>query len=101
VVLALSDVGVESTVGDLASLRRRAAAGATARALPVELRRRPDKDAPFPLLPLQQSYFVGQQDGWELSYESAHLSTDVGLTDVDGDEAADALVDALHKLAEH
>jgi mycobactin phenyloxazoline synthetase len=102
VVLALSDVGVESTVGDLAALvRRRAAAGATARALPVELRRRPDKDAPFPLLPLQQGYFVGQQDGWELSYESAHFYTDVGLTDVDGDEAADALVHALHRLAEH
>lgn len=102
VVLALSDVGVESTIGQLSDLvRRRSAAGSTARALPVELRRRADPEAPFPLLPLQQGYFVGQQDGWELSYDSAHFYGDVGLTDVDGDEAEDALNDALRRLAEH
>ena len=102
VVLALSDVGVESTVGELATLvRRRAAAGTSARALPIDLRRRPDRNAPFPLLPLQQGYFVGQQDGWELSYESAHFYGDVGLLGVDGDEARDALEDALRRLAEH
>lgn len=102
VVLALSDVGVESTIGELAMLvRRRAAAGSSARALPIDLRKRDDPEAPFGLLPLQQGYFVGQQDGWELSYESAHFYGDVGLVDVDGDEAADALVDALRRLAAH
>ncbi len=102
VVLALSDVGVESTLGQLAELvRRRAAGGSAARLLPIELRRRTDHEAPFQLLPLQQGYFVGQQDGWELSYESAHFYGDVGLTDVDGDEAEDALDDALRRLAEH
>jgi mycobactin phenyloxazoline synthetase len=102
VVLALSDVGVESTIAELATLvRRRAAAGSSARVLPIDLRKRDDRAAPFPLLPLQQGYFVGQQDGWELSYESAHFYGDVGLVDVDGDEAADALVDALRRLAGH
>lgn len=102
VVLALSDVGVEVTLNELAVLvRRRAAAGPGARALPVELRHRVDKDAPFGLLPLQQGYFVGQHDGWELSYDSAHFYGDVGLIGVDGDEALDALEDALRRLAEH
>lgn len=102
VVLALSDVGVESTLTQLTDLvRRRAATGAPARAVPVELRRRTDPEAPFPLLPLQQGYFVGQQGGWELSYESAHFYGDVGLSEVDGDEAGDALTDALDRLARH
>jgi acyl carrier protein len=102
VVLALSDVGVESTVGELATLvRRRASAGQAERVLPIELRRRADPRVPFPLLPLQQGYFVGQQDGWELSYDSAHFYGDVGLSNVDAEEAPDALLDALRRLAEH
>ncbi|GAB7044645.1 MULTISPECIES: phosphopantetheine-binding protein [Catenuloplanes] len=102
VVLALADVGAESTLDELAALvRRRSAAGSAIRALPVELHRRADKDAPFPLLPLQQGYFVGQQGGWELSYESAHFYSDVALRDMDSDEAEEALTDALRRLAEH
>ena len=102
VVLALADVGVESTVAQLAELvGRRSAAGTAVRALPVELRRRADGNRPFPLLPLQQGYFVGQQGGWELSYESAHFYSDVALRDMDSDEAAEALTDALHRLARH
>ena len=102
VVLALADVGAESTVTQLAELvRRRSAAGTAARALPVELHRRADKAAPFGLLPLQQGYFVGQQGGWELSYESAHFYSDVALRDMDTTEAAEALTDALRRLAEH
>ena len=102
VVLALADVGAESTLNDLAALvRRRSAAGSATRALPVDLHRRTDKSAPFALLPLQQGYFVGQQGGWELSYESAHFYSDVALRDVDSDEAAEALTDALRRLAEH
>ncbi|MFC8848044.1 MULTISPECIES: phosphopantetheine-binding protein [unclassified Micromonospora] len=102
VVLALADVGAESTVAELAGLvRRRAAGGAATRAVPVELRRRADKTEPFPLLPLQQGYFVGQQGGWELSYESAHFYSDVALREMDSGEAAEALADALRRLAEH
>lgn len=70
-------------------------------ALPVELQRRREPNAPFPLLPLQQGYFIGQQDGWELSYESAHFYGDVALFNVDGDEAAETLEDALRRLAAH
>ncbi|WP_422771399.1 phosphopantetheine-binding protein [Plantactinospora sp. WMMC1484] len=102
VVLALADVGAESTVAELAALvRQRSAAGSAIRALPVELQRRADQSKPFPLLPLQQGYFVGQQGGWELSYESAHFYSDVALRDIDSDEAAEALTDALRRLAEH
>ncbi|MFD7657057.1 hypothetical protein ACFV4N_24045 [Actinosynnema sp. NPDC059797] len=53
---------------------------------------RADPGAPFPLLPLQQAYFTGQQDGWELSCWPAHFH---------GDEVEDALVDALRRPAEH
>jgi acyl carrier protein len=102
VVLALSDVTVEITLDRLADLvRRRSTAAGTVRDLPVDVVRRADPTAPFPLMPLQQGYFVGQQGGWELSYESAHFYGDVGLTGVDGDEAADALTDAVERLAEH
>ncbi|WP_279571419.1 acyl carrier protein [Streptomyces sp. 8K308] len=71
VVLALSDVRVEITLAELADLvARRRAGTAEGRAVPVEVTKRSDPHAPFPLLPLQQGYFVGQQDGWELSYAS-------------------------------
>ncbi|MGP3918486.1 phosphopantetheine-binding protein [Nonomuraea sp. 10N515B] len=102
VTLALSDVRVETTLGELAELvRRRASGEPTPRALPITVTPRPDPHAEFPLLPLQQGYFVGQQDGWELSYDSAHYYLDYALTGVDGDEAADALADALERLAVH
>ncbi|MGP4017802.1 condensation domain-containing protein [Saccharopolyspora sp. 5N708] len=102
VALALSDVRVEITLAELGDLVARRGAGASSgRVLPVEVSRRPDPGAPFPLLPLQQGYFVGQQDGWELSYESAHHYVDIGLTDVDPDEAPEALQDALRRLVQH
>ncbi|WP_106400742.1 condensation domain-containing protein [Actinocorallia populi] len=102
VELALSDVTVEITLDGLADLVAwRAESGGAARALPVEVERRPDPLAPFPLMSLQQGYFVGQHDGWELSYDSAHFYGDVGLTGVDGEEAPEALADALQRLALH
>ncbi|MCI2419794.1 condensation domain-containing protein [Saccharopolyspora sp. K220] len=102
VALALSDVRVEITLAELADLiTRRSAGAAGGRALPVEVVRRTDPAAPFPLLPLQQGYFVGQQDGWELSYDSAHHYVDIGLTEVDADEAPEALQDALRRLVRH
>ncbi|MEV0829969.1 phosphopantetheine-binding protein [Nonomuraea rubra] len=103
IALALSDVRVETTLGDLTELVRRHASGdgPASRTLPLTVTPRPDPHAEFPLLPLQQGYFVGQQDGWELSYDSAHYYLDYALTGVDGDEAADALADALERLAAH
>ncbi|MFU8849520.1 phosphopantetheine-binding protein [Micromonospora sp. SL1-18] len=103
VQLALSDVRVDTTLTELAALVASRAAGTMIgdRPLPVDLRRRADPAAPFPLLPLQQGYFVGQQDGWELSYDSAHYYLDLALTDVDPDEAPEALRDALQRLAAH
>jgi mycobactin phenyloxazoline synthetase len=102
VELALSDVTVEITLFALADIvARRGRDGTTTRALPVEIEHRADPDAPFPLMPLQQGYFVGQHDGWELSYDSAHFYGDVGLKDVDAYEAEETLVDALQRLALH
>ncbi|MFC8422790.1 condensation domain-containing protein [Streptomyces sp. NPDC057236] len=100
--LALADVRVEQSAAQLAALvHERSTGTGVLRPLPLDLRRREDPDAPFPLLPLQQGYFVGQQDAWELSYRSAHHYVDIGLEDVDADEAPEALQDALERLAEH
>lgn len=102
VALALSDVRVETTLAELVKLvDRRVSTTAPSRAVEVEVRRRDDPAAPFPLLPLQQGYFVGQHDAWELSYESAHHYVDLGLLGLDGDDAAEALTDAVHRLAAH
>ncbi|MFI6785110.1 condensation domain-containing protein [Micromonospora sp. NPDC050276] len=100
--LALADVRVEHSAARLATLiQERGTATGGLRPLPLELKRRDDPEAPFPLLPLQQGYFVGQQDGWELSYRSAHHYVDIGLEDIETDEIAEALQDALERLAEH
>ncbi|MEU4341002.1 condensation domain-containing protein [Nocardia sp. NPDC023852] len=48
-----------------------------------ELVRQEDPTAPFPLTPLQQAYWVGQQDGWALSYSSAHNYVDFRLAGID------------------
>lgn len=102
VALALADVRVEHSPAQLAALiQERGTATGGVRALPLDLKRRDDPEAPFPLLPLQQGYFVGQQDGWELSYRSAHHYVDIGLEDIEIDEIAEALQDALERLAEH
>ncbi|RKR88350.1 phosphopantetheine binding protein [Micromonospora pisi] len=100
--LALADVRVEHSAARLATLiHERGNATGALRPLPLELKRRDDPEAPFPLLPLQQGYFVGQQDGWELSYRSAHHYVDIGLQNIDADEIAESLQDALERLAEH
>ncbi|MBF6228463.1 acyltransferase domain-containing protein [Nocardia abscessus] len=49
----------------------------------VELARQADPTAPFPLTPLQQAYWVGQQHGYALSYDSAHNYVDFRLTGID------------------
>lgn len=50
------------------------------------VRRRPDPSASFPLLPLQQAYFVGQQNAFDISYETAHVYTDVALDEIPCDD---------------
>lgn len=101
VVLALTEIRAELTLTDLAELVRGRGEGAARRALDVAVRRRFDPAEPFGLLPLQQAYFVGQQGEWELSYSSAHVCTDVPLSDVDVERASGALADALRRVIAH
>lgn len=79
-------VPVAELVGDLSFAdlialigERRSDIAATA----VEFARQADPNAPFPLTPLQQAYWVGQQHGYALSYDSAHNYVDFRLTGVD------------------
>ncbi|WP_086666096.1 type I polyketide synthase [Lentzea kentuckyensis] len=101
VVLALTEIRAELTLADVAELVRGRGEGAAGRALDVTVRRRFDSAAPFGLLPLQQAYFVGQQGGWELSCSSAHVCTDVALSEVDFERAPEALADALRRVIAH
>ncbi|MGK2885047.1 MAG: condensation domain-containing protein [Rhodococcus sp. (in: high G+C Gram-positive bacteria)] len=101
IALELSDVRVETTLGELVELVERRSSDEPARALNIEIARRVDPSSTFPLLPLQQGYFVGQQDGWELSYGSAHYYLDYALDGMESGEAEDALTDALERLARH
>ncbi|WP_158852434.1 type I polyketide synthase [Saccharothrix deserti] len=102
VVLALTEIRAELTLTDLVELvRRRGEGGAARRALDVTVRRRFEPAEPFGLLPLQQAYFVGQQGEWELSYSSAHVCTDIALSDVDAERAPAALADALRRVIAH
>ncbi|MEC3915596.1 polyketide synthase [Nocardia sp. CDC160] len=57
----------------------------------IELVRQADPDAPFPLTPLQQAYWVGQQHGWALSYDSAHNYVDFRLAGADPSTVADSV----------
>lgn len=101
IALELSDVRVETTLGQLVELVERRSTDEPARAWNIEIARRDDPHSTFPLLPLQQGYFVGQQDGWELSYGSAHYYLDYALDGMESDDAEDALTDALERLARH
>lgn len=80
VAVPVVDLVGDITVTDLIAViaERRGAA------LPaIELARQADPDAPFPLTPLQQAYWVGQQHGYALSYDSAHNYVDFRLTGID------------------
>ena len=102
VVLAPAEIRAEATLAELAAVvHARSAGGPAPRALATRVARRLDASAPFGLLPLQQAYFVGQQGGWELSYDSAHVCTDVALSGVDADRAPAALADALRRVVAH
>ncbi|WP_410641074.1 SDR family NAD(P)-dependent oxidoreductase [Amycolatopsis sp. lyj-346] len=102
VVLGPAEIRAEATLTELAAVVRvRSADGPAPRALATRVRRRRDAGEPFGLLPLQQAYFVGQQGGWELSYDSAHVCTDVALSEVDAERAPAALADALRRVTAH
>ncbi|WP_051407576.1 type I polyketide synthase [Nocardia sp. CNY236] len=49
----------------------------------AELARVADPHAPFPLTALQQAYWVGQHEGWALSYRSAHMYIDFRVSGID------------------
>ncbi len=102
VALPLRDVRVELSLDELVervAARRREVGGG--RALPVTVDRRTDAAAPFPLLPLQQGYFVGQQGGWELSYATAHFTGDTALSEVEPEDVVEELTAALERLVAH
>lgn len=94
VTVPVTDLVGEMTLSQLAAhiLDRRTTA-ATSAPMTTELVHRTDRGEPFALTPLQQAYWVGQHDGWALSYSSAHMYVDFLLGGLecptgDGVEAA-------------
>ncbi|WP_063036148.1 type I polyketide synthase [Nocardia grenadensis] len=81
VAVPVADLVGDLSFAELAVLIDERRAGVSAAA--VELVRRDDPAAPFPLTPLQQAYWVGQQDGYALSYDSAHNYVDFRLSGID------------------
>ncbi|MDG4795592.1 type I polyketide synthase [Micromonospora sp. WMMD1082] len=100
--LPLPQIRPTLTIRELAGLVRAQPTGAAVRTgTDIRLRRRIDRESPFPLLPLQSAYFVGQHGGWELSYPSVHVYTDIRLSEVDAERAVGALDDALRRVVAH
>lgn len=94
--LPLNEVRADITVEDLVGLLSDRDPGVTR----LPLRRRADAHEPFPLLPLQQGYFVGQSGGWDNSYRTAHVSTDVALALPAGEPDPEALAVLLQRAAD-
>ncbi|QSB06675.1 type I polyketide synthase [Natronoglycomyces albus] len=94
-VLPLTQVRADVTINELAALMR----GNTDSSTEVPLVRREDPFAPFGLLPLQQAYFVGQSGAWDISYETAHVSTDIEAV-TEGSFDADTIASALRLATE-
>ncbi|RBP64943.1 acyl transferase domain-containing protein [Brevibacterium sanguinis] len=94
--LPLNEIRADITVADLVALLSDRDPGVTR----LPLRRRADPCAPFPLLPLQQGYFVGQSGGWDNSYRTAHVSTDVALTLPAGEPDPEALEALLRRAVD-
>lgn len=105
VSLPLNQVRADLTVDEIATLLTVQDGGEDVSSPSAALERRPDAHAPFRLLPLQQGYFVGQTGGWENSYSTAHVSTDVELTlptaTPDTDELRTRLRNAADAVAAH
>ncbi|MEU6585517.1 acyltransferase domain-containing protein [Nocardia sp. NPDC046763] len=89
VAVPVVDLVGDITVTDLIALitERRSESALPA----IELARQADPDAPFPLTPLQQAYWVGQQHGYALSYDSAHNYVDFRLRGIDPDAVEQAV----------
>ena len=100
-----ADVTCRSLVERVAELREpeetdTAAGEQRAERASEEMVRRADAGAPFPLLPLQQAYFVGQQNAFDISYETAHVYTDVALDDIP-DPDPDLIARRLRAACDH
>lgn len=81
VAVPVAELVGDLSFADLVALIAQRRSGIAAAA--VELARQADPAAPFPLTPLQQAYWVGQQHGYALSYDSAHNYVDFRLTGID------------------
>ncbi|WP_051022601.1 type I polyketide synthase [Nocardia pneumoniae] len=81
VAVPVAELVGDLSFADLVALiaERRSGTSATA----VELARQADPAAAFPLTPLQEAYWVGQQHGYALSYDSAHNYVDFRLAGID------------------
>ena len=89
VAVPVVDLVGDQTVAQLVQYisERRSSTGISS----IELVQQADPDAPFALTPLQQAYWVGQQHGWALSYDSAHMYVDFRLGGVDPETVADSI----------
>ncbi|MEV3965519.1 long-chain-fatty-acid--CoA ligase [Nocardia sp. NPDC050193] len=88
-------IAPEFTLTSLTSRIVHADTGTAARTGPVTDLLEPVTDrVSFELTPLQQAYWVGQQDAWSLSYRTAHGYGDLRLSGIDGDE----LISAVRRL---
>ncbi|MEU2178236.1 acyltransferase domain-containing protein [Nocardia sp. NPDC019219] len=81
VAVPVAELVGDLSFADLVALIAQRRSGIAAAA--VELARQADPAAPFPLTPLQQAYWVGQQHGYALSYDSAHNYVDFRLSGID------------------
>ncbi len=86
VVDLVGDLTFEQLVAFIAERRTDTPASAS-----VELVHQDDPTAAFSLTPLQQAYWVGQQHGWALSYDSAHNYVDFRLSGIDPAEVESAV----------
>lgn len=95
VALPIADVLTDRSFAELADVIDEA--GVSTQVAIEQLDRRADPDAPFPLTPLQQAYWVGQQGAWALSYDTAHMYVDFLLAGVD----TEGVQDAVRRLVAH
>lgn len=97
----LTAVTADVTISDLCTLLSESESAGGSGSGEQTLTARSDVSAPFGLMPLQQAYFVGQSGVWDLSYDSAHVSTDIGLQGVQAEGLAEAAQAAADRCAQH
>lgn len=101
VSVPLTAVTADVTIKDLCQVVVDTQSGGGAGGSERTVAPRADVTAPFGLMPLQQAYFVGQSGVWNLSYDSAHVTTDIGLRGVQADGLAQAAQAAADRCAQH